>query len=258
MPLIDSLESRFGRFAIPGIIQAIAILQLVSLVISMFLSKEALLPYVEMLSLRPELVLEGQVWRLFTYAFIPSREPLFALIGALFMMWVGRGLDEAWGAFRVNLYVIGGMVSLSLGAMIFPYEAGSIWLYFAALFAFASIYPNEEILLFFVIPVKIKWVALFAAASLLLSAIGAPGLFIPIFFALLNYAIAFGPSFIRGRFHSAKVASRRAQFEQAATSGAAFFHQCKVCGKTEVDDPTLNFRVNDAGDEICSSCRKLG
>ncbi|MBB5037780.1 hypothetical protein [Prosthecobacter dejongeii] len=258
MPLIDSLESRLGRFAIPGIIQAIAALQLFTLIISIFIGDESRPAYEQFLLLKPDLILQGQVWRLFTYIFIPSQQPLFAVIGALFMMWLGRGLDEAWGPFRVNLYVIGGMISLATGALIFGYEANAMWFYFAALFAFATFFPNEEILLFFILPVKIKWIAIFAAATLGLNAVGSPALLIPIFFALLNYAVAFGPGFIKGRLHSAKVASRRNEFAQAANSGAAFFHQCKVCGKTEVDDPALNFRVTDAGDEICSTCRKLG
>ncbi|TDU68181.1 hypothetical protein EI77_03298 [Prosthecobacter fusiformis] len=257
MPLIDRLESRLGRFAIPGILQAIAILQLFTLGIFMFLSPEARQPYVEFLALKPDLLMQGQVWRLFTYNFIPNTNLFFALIGAMFMMWIGRGLDEAWGAFKVNLYVIGGMIFQAIGAVIFGYEGTTTWLYLASLFAFATIFPNEEILLFFILPVKIKWVAFFTAAMLAISVISAPIQIILIFFGLLNYGIAFGPDFVRSRLHSAKTANRRARFEEAQ-SGAAFFHQCKVCGKTDVDDRTLNFRVTDDGDEICSSCRKLG
>ena len=257
MPLIDRLESRLGRFAIPGLIQGIAILQLFSFLIFSFLSDEAKESYLNLLWLKPSLVFEGQVWRLLTYLFIPSISPFAAIIGALFLMWLGRGLEEAWGAFRVNLYVIAGIVSLSIGALIFGYEANAMWFYLSALFAFASIYPNEEILLFFILPVKIKWIALFAAATLAISVIGDPFSMITLVFALLNFGVAFGPSFIKGRIHSAKTASRRARFEEAS-SGAAFFHQCIKCGKTEVDDATLHFRVNDDGDEICSECRKLG
>lgn len=255
MPLIDRLESRLGRFAIPGILQAIAILQLFTLVIFMFLDVNAREPYEAFLEMKPDLVMQGQVWRLFTYIFIPSSNLLFAVIGAMFMMWLGRGLDEAWGAFRVNLYVIGGLISLAIGAVIFQYEPTAMWLYLTALFAFASIYPNEEILLFFILPVKIKWVAIFTAAMLGLSVIINPVAMIPLFFALLNYAVTFGPNFVKGQLQAAKTTSRRAKFEDA-NAGAAFFHQCKTCGKTEVDDRTLNFRVTEDGDEICSICRK--
>ncbi len=258
MPLLDKLESRLGRFAIPGLLQGIAILQLFTLLIFMFLSVEARDPYEQFLMLKPEGVLRGELWRLFTYAFIPSSSLFAAIVGAMFMMWLGKGLEEAWGAFRVNLYVLGGMLSLALGSVFFGYEANAMWLYLMALFAFATLFPNEEILLFFILPVKIKWVAIFTAAMLGLSVISTPLLIVPIAFALLNYFITFGPSFVKGQLHAVKVSNRRAAYEQASRSDAAFFHQCKVCGKTEVDDPTLDFRVNDNGDEICSACRKLG
>jgi len=108
MPLIDRLEARLGRFAIPGLLQAIAILQLFTLLIFMFLSVEARKPYEDFLLLKPDLIVQGQLWRLFTYVFIPNSSLFFAVIGAMFMMWLGRGLDEAWGAFRVNLPGFGG------------------------------------------------------------------------------------------------------------------------------------------------------
>jgi hypothetical protein len=257
MRLLDRLESRFGRLAIPGLIQAIAVLQLFTLVIFMVLPLESRQPYEDLLRLHPRLVMEGQVWRLISYVFIPSSNVFFAFIAAMFMMWLGRGLEAAWGAFRVNLYIFGGMFSLALGALLFGYEASFAWLFLGVLFAFASIYPNEEILLFFVLPVKIKWVALFSAATLILSIISAPIFLIPALFALLNFGIVFGPAFVKSRIHSAKVANRRARFEGAAAP-ETYFHQCKVCGKTEVDDPKLDFRVTDSGDEICSNCRKLG
>lgn len=266
MLLIDRLESKLGRFAIPGIIQAIAVLQIFAFVIFVFLPTDARQPYQDFLMLKRDLVLQGQVWRLFTYIFIPSSSVLVAVIGGMFMMWTGRGLEEAWGSFRVNLYIIGGLFSIAIGAIVFGYEpnleimgsrGGSVWLYLSVLFGFAMIYPNEEVLLFFILPVKIKWLALFSAGILVLAMVSDPEVLIPTFFALLNFGIAFGPDFIKGRMHTAKVASRKSKFEEA-TAGAAFFHQCKICGKTEVDDRTLSFRVTDDGDEICSTCRKLG
>jgi len=258
MPLIDRLESRLGRFAIPGLIQAIASLQLLTLLMFMILQPDARKPFEEYLLLNPEGIMRGEVWRLFTYVVIPSGNVFFAVVGAMFMMWLGRGLDEAWGAFRVNLYVIGGMVCLAAGAVIFGYEAGPAWFHLTTLFAFACIYPNEEILIFFILPVKIKWIAWLAAAGLFLTVLSSPAAVIPVFFALLNFLVAFGPGFIKGSVHVAQVAQRRRRFDEAQPAAGAFFHQCTVCGKTEVDDPALDFRVNDNGDEICTACRKPG
>ena len=250
---LDQFEARLGRFAIPGLVQLIATLQLIVLVVFMLLPPEARQPYEDFLRLDPGLVWQGQVWRLATFVVIPVSNVFFAVITALFMMWLGRGLDEAWGAFRVNFYVFGGMAAIAAGALIFGYRVDAAWLYLGLLFAFATIYPNEEILLFFVLPVKIKWVAVFSAAMLGLMVLANPGAVIPVFFAVLNYLVVFGPGFVRGRLHAVRVADRRARFEQA---GADFFHQCKLCGKTELDDPALSFRVNDDGDEVCSVCRR--
>lgn len=265
MPFLDRLEARLGRFAIPGLLTAIAVLQIFAFVILTTLPKEAQQAYLSFLMLKPDLVLQGEVWRLISYIFIPDRSLFVVLIGAMFMMWVGRGLEEAWGIFRVNLYVIGGIVSLAAGSLIFGFDpqleimssrGSAIWLYLTALFAFATLFPNEEVLLFFILPVKVKWLALFSAALVGLAIIEDPFAIIVALFALLNYGVAFVPGFVKGQMHQARVASRRAQFEQAATPAAAYFHKCKVCGKTDVDDPKLDFRVTDAGDEICSTCRK--
>ncbi|HRJ07544.1 MAG TPA: hypothetical protein PK490_03980 [Prosthecobacter sp.] len=252
--LLNRLESRLGRFAIPGLVQLIATLQLITLVVLMFLPVEAREPYEALLVFDRALILKGEAWRLFSYVFIPVPNLFFAFIAFMFMRFLGAGLDEGWGAFRVNLYVLGGMAALAAGALVFGFSADAMWVYLAVLFAFATLYPNEEILLFFILPVKIKWVALFSAVTVALLVFSSPVFAIPAFFALLNYLIVFTPGFVRGRLHAARVAGRRARFEGAAGDGA-FFHQCKVCGKTEVDDPALQFRVNDEGDEICSVCR---
>ncbi len=254
--LLDKLETRFGRFAVPGCIQLIATLQLIALVVFMLLPPDARQPYEDFLILDPSLVWQGQVWRLLTFVFIPASSVFVAVITALFMMWLGRGLDEAWGAFRVNLYVFGGMAAIAAGSLLFGHRGDAFWLHLTLLFAFATLYPNEEILLFFVLPVKIKWVALFSAAMLGLMVLASPIALIRVVFALLNYLVVFAPGFVQGRLHAARVANRRARFDQKATGAAEFFHQCRQCGRTEVDDPSLQFRVTDAGDEICAACRR--
>ncbi len=256
MPRFDKFESRFGRFAIPGLIQVIAGFQLLTLLLTMLLQREGQVPFTDFLLLDPARVMSGEVWRLATYVFIPSRDFFFAVIGALFMMWLGRGLDEAWGAFRVNLYVMGGIAAVAVGAMIFGYQVNATFFYLTTLFAFACIYPNEEILLMFILPVKMKWIAWLAAGGVVLMVLREPLGFIPVAFALVNFGVAFGPGFFKGRLQMAQTAKRRERFEGTGPDAAVSFHQCTKCGKTEKDDPALEFRVNADGDEICSACRK--
>jgi len=254
--LIDKLDQKLGRFAIPGLIQAIAVLQLVTLGLFAFIAPEARVAFERLLIMNPDEVMQGEVWRMITYVFIPRGSLLWAIVGAMFLMWLGKGLDEAWGAFRVNLYVFGGMLSLAIGSLIFGFVPDQWWLYLTTLFAFASIYPNEEMMLYFIIPLKMKWLAALSAGFVAVAILKQPVYLIPAFFALLNYFIAFGPGFLKGRFAAVKVAQRRERYESASLDPADSFHRCSVCGKTEQDDRTLDFRVTDNGDEICSECRK--
>jgi hypothetical protein len=259
MDVVSKLESRLGRFAFPGLVQAMAVLQLVTFAMLMLLPRASAMQFEAFLELQPERLLRGEVWRAFSHVLLPqSLSPLLVLISTLFMLWMGRGLDQAWGAFRVNLYVLGGILSLTVGALLFGYSGGAVWLFQTLLFAFAVFYPDEEILLFFVIPIKIKWLALIGAAITAFAILGNPALFPQIIFAHLNFLAAFGPAAVRHGAQRARVMERRGRFESAQQADEAFFHQCSVCGKTEVDDPKLEFRVTENGDEICSACRAKG
>ena len=258
MRFLDQLEARFGRLAIPGMVSFVAGLQVLTFFIFVMMSQEARAQYQDFLVLDAERVLQGQVWRLLTYIFVPGSENvLFMILGALFLSWLGRGLEQAWGPFRATLYFVGGMLALALGSLIFGYSATGMFLFQSLLLAFAVLYPNEEILLFLILPVKIKWIAWLDVVLTVLFLLGSPSAFWLVFCAHLNFLITFGPGFFQDRLRHVQVAERRARFQESGASAAAFFHQCAVCGKTEVDDPALDFRVNDAGDEVCSACRKV-
>jgi len=256
MPLISKLESKFGRFAIPNLVQIIAAFQLLVLFMVMVMSPEGAAAYLQFLELNPIRVMHGEVWRLVTHVFIPGNFSLiWALIGAMFMMWIGRGLESAWGAFRVNLYIIGWMVAVTLGALLFHWPASGMFLFQTLLFAFASLFPNEEIYIYFILPIKMKWVAALTAGMTAFLVVREPALLFPVLVGHLNFFIAFGPAFLSERARMAQIASRRGKFESAQLPQGTFFHQCSVCKKTELDDAQLEFRVLDSGDEICSVCR---
>ncbi len=257
MDFVSRLEARFGRFAIPGLVQVVAVLQLVTLALFTFSAPEGQRAFIEFLELNPDRLMKGEVWRVVSHVFLPrSLTLIWALIGAMFLMWIGRGLEEAWGAFRVNLYLLGGIFSLTAGALIFGYQGGGLYLFQTLLFAFAVFYPNEEILLFFVIPIKVKWLAFIGAAILAFTVMGSPALFWQALFANLNFLVAFGPAFVQYSANRAKVMERKSRFESAQPPEGSFFHQCHVCKKTELDDKTLDFRVNADGDEVCNVCRE--
>ena len=263
MQFIDKLESKFGRFAISGLIQIIAVLQLCVVGMLAILPPESAMEYVELLEFGRGLILSGQVWRLVTHALVLAwllgmktaiGKLLWGFVAANLLMFFARGLEQEWGAFRINLYVLAWFFVGWIFGFIFGVGIDGMYLASSVLFGFAVLFPDVELLLFFVLPVKVKWIAWITAGGMLLQILGSPIEIIRILPAHLNFLVAFGPGFIKNFANSAKASERRARFA-AAGAAAEFFHQCSVCKKTEVDDPQLDFRVLDSGDEICHVCR---
>lgn len=257
MSLIPSLELKFGRFAIPGLVQILVLFQLLVVIMLTFMPPEGQISFLRFLELDPAAVWRGEVWRLVSHVLIPWRgiSLITALIGVLLMTTMGRTLDHAWGAFRVNLYVYGWILASTAGTMLFGWSIPSMYLYQSILFAFATLVPEYEIQLYFVLPIKMKWVAFLAAGMTAFYVMREPVLLLPVLAGHLNYLIAFGPAFISERARMAQVAARRSRFESAQLPQGTFFHQCSVCKRTELDDAHLEFRVLDSGDEICNVCR---
>jgi membrane associated rhomboid family serine protease len=251
MPLIDTLEKKLGHLAIPHSVRILALFQAVT-----WLMIKMQPPFADWISLDRDKVLHGEVWRLVTWAFDPGNiGPIWILFAIMIMFTMGDGLEQAWGTFRVNLYVLGGILAMDIGTMIFGFNPVGLTLYSTIFLAFAVFYPNFEFLLFFVLPVKVKYLAWLNGALLLLVFIGSPAQRLPVLFSVLNFLVAFGPGFIRGAKHGAVVAQRKSRFDAARTSESAAFHQCASCKKTELDDKNLDFRVTADGEEYCTVCR---
>ena len=263
MPLIDRLERKIGWIAIPGVVRILAGFQLLTFVLLSFNPG-----FIEALTFEPALIFKGQVWRLFFFIFLPPLGYSLLLIVALWFMWfLGDILEAQWGSFRLTLFLLGGVVGTVIGGFlvyfaspgeIIPFNnlailnvlAGS-WL----LIAVGILFPHIEIRLMFVIPIRIMWLALFRGGIFViffLSAL-AQDLWLGIGFLCVfaNVLIAFGPKAVRDYRQRGQVASRRRRFEAAQAPDHEFLHRCKVCDKTEHDDPDLDFRVAADGEEYC-------
>jgi hypothetical protein len=251
MSFINSLENRFGRHAIPGLVAILAWFQVAVWILNMLRPG-----FVAMLTLEPGLVASGEVWRLLTWAFLPITDsPIWLIFAVMLMVMFSAGLDQAWGPFKVNLYIFGGILSTIIGAMFFSSPPSGLTLYTSIFLAFAVIAPNFELLLFFILPVKMKWLAALTGAGLLLKFISSPHARLPILFSLLNFFIAFGPRFIRWLKLRGTVVERRARYDAAKLPEGTWIHKCHACGKTDLDDPTLDFRVGADGEDYCNLCR---
>jgi hypothetical protein len=262
MSLLDRLESRYGRFAIPGLIRYVVALN--ALVYVLY----KLNPYfLYSLVLYPPKILQGEVWRLVTYIFIPQfgsfimPEYFSAAMYMLFLWWVGNGLEQALGSFRLNLYYFTGMAGVTVAAFLESYFSGEVGGGFSAallntslLFAFAQFYPDETIFVMYIIPAKVKWLAWIAAALLGYQFLvnGNWSYRVSLIVALANYFIFFGPETYRNARTRRQVAERRRKFEAAtAFSPDETLHKCAVCHRTEVTNPELDFRVARDGQEYC-------
>ena len=142
-------------------------------------------------------LLHGQIWRLFTFVFVPpSSSPIFILFALYFYYLIGMGLEYRWGKVRFNLYYLIGMAAAVISALITGY-AGNSFLNLSLFFAYAALYPDEEVLLFMILPVKMKYLAALDAALYLYQFIvGDASTRVTIVLCLLNVFLFLGGDII--------------------------------------------------------------
>jgi len=254
MSLLDRLEYRFGRFAIPGLIRYVVMLNaLVYILIQINPG------YLFELVLWPSKIMQGEVWRLVTYIFIPQfgsfilPQWLSAAFYLLFLWWVGNGLEHALGPFRLNLYYFTGMLGITVAAFFFGGGFSAALLNTSLLFAFAQFYPDEVIFIMYILPAKVKWLAWIAAALMVFHFLSTGDLSygVSLVVALANFFLFFGPELYRNARTRKQVAERRRKFEVAKAPENETLHECVVCHRTDATHPDLDFRVSRDGQEYC-------
>ena len=248
MGLLDKLERRLGFLAIPGLHRI-----LVGFGGLVFILSLALPGFTSMLVLDPEKIRHGEVWRLITYIFIPqSLSPLWVIFALWFLWWVGEGTERAMGAFQFTLYFVIGMIGTTIAAFFFGSNFSNAMLISSIFFAFARFYPEEMIYVLFILPVRIKYLAWVYCALLILGFFtGSNSYRAALIAAFANYLIFFGPEIIHQARHRRSVSERRRRFEVQTKPETESLHKCAVCGRTELTDPDLEFRVARDGEEYC-------
>ena len=200
-----------------------------------------------MLTLEPHLVREGQLWRLFSYLFLPaSFDPLWAIFSLYWLYVLGTALETQWGAFKYQAYwMVGGLLTAA-GAFSFGVSASNTYLLMSLFLAFATLWPRYEIRVFFILPVQVRWLALLDALGLC-AAIGmADGwaMLLPVI-AIGNYLLFFGGQLAVLLRDTIRQASRRG--ERRAFAPAPNLSErvrcCAVCGITSEADPGMGFRI---------------
>ena len=268
--IYDAVErfcARHPSFGIPNLMRYIVIGNVLVYVLSM-LSRNADAAALDFLAFNLSGLLHGEVWRLVSFVFVPGYGSPFSLIIALyFYYWIGSTLEREWGTAKFTLYYAGGALLTVLGVIITSLITGNYYLTLAGtgyvnlsmFLAFAVLFPEMTVLLFFIIPIKIKWLAIidgvffaFEILSAILSG-NIVGAITPVL-ALLNFAIFATPHvrYLRQREQYRRSPGavnyrrtvRQAQQQQRT---APYHHKCAVCGRTDTDYPDLQFRY-------CSKC----
>lgn len=255
------------RFGIPNLMRIIVIGN-VAVYVLMLLTQANDANALSFLTFNLNALLHGEVWRLVTFVFVPAYSSPFALLISLyFYYWIGSTLERQWGTAKFNLYYISGALLTVLGVVLAslitgnPYltAAGTGYVNLSMFFAFAFLFPDTTVLLFFILPVRMKWLAYLDGALFafdIIKAIGAhnwAGVVLPIV-ALLNFAVFIWPEVHylkeRAKYQNSRktVQFRQAQQQQAKQAQQqGYRHKCAVCGRTDTDYPDLQFRY-------CSKC----
>ena len=195
---LNKLERKFGRYAVPGImnilITGMVIVYIWDAIISPASGKFPLSP---LISFSRDLILEGQVWRIVSFIFEPIATTPFFLIFTFYFYWlIGQVMENQWGVFRFNIFMLSGFIGSVIGGFITGGTSNSL-IILSMFLAFAVIAPDFQIMLFFIIPVKIKYIAYLDAAFLLVSLIFSDFVGkIAILISLINLMIFFGEDFI--------------------------------------------------------------
>ena len=208
-------------------------------------------------------IFRGQVWRLISYIFLPSGGILSMVIMLFFYFQIGRILEARWGVAKFNIYYLTGIVITDIAALALNVSASATYLNLSLILAFASTCPEDRVLLFFIIPLKMKWLAWFYFATVAYTLILTPfpeKLF-PLF-ALLNYflfchgdiknLLPTSWQYRRPRVNipkpKAKPNPNWADGYRSKEGQKPYRHKCTVCGRTDTDYPDLEFRY-------CSRCK---
>lgn len=268
MNWIDKLERKYGRFGIPNLT-----LYIVIAYVAGFLLQEFAPQLMGYLTLDVPRIFHGQVWRLVTWVLFPpsySNVLFFALAIVFFYYPLGTMLERTWGSFRYTLYVLCGFVLTLLGAFLLYFILGPVAVYIpwrifttyyitlSIILAYSLSFPEAQVMLWFVIPIKMKWMAYIYLAIMAYDIYqditrGYWFMAIPIICSLINFALFYFSMKNLSRF-SPKQVKRRHEFQRAMKpqsmvhpESAAPRHKCAICGRTEKDDPNLEFR-------FCSRC----
>ena len=265
---MKNLRRNFERFCykhrdcgIPNLMLWIAIANVIVYVLGLIDPSGAVY---SALSFSPSLIFKGQLWRLISYILIPDSSSfvLFFLIMLIFYIQIGRTMESAWGRFKFTLFYFCGVAIMDIAGLLLRCSVSVSLLNVSLILCYATLAPENQVLLFGILPLKMKWLAWFYLGLTIFQVIvyPFPVKLLPIC-ALLNYFLFFGadvknvlPRF--GGVGGIHVEKRKApspnpnwadRYRKPDAQQKPYRHKCTVCGRTDTDCPGLEFRY-------CSRC----
>lgn len=250
---IERFFAQHPNFGIPNLIKYVTIANVVFWIIGAV--NPTLLSY---LAFNPAYILHGQIWRLVTFALYPPSTGILAFLVFYFYYLIGSTLERSWGTPQFNIYFFSGVIlTVIYGFAVYfitgqSFNLTAEYIYLSMFFSIAVLFPNMQVLLFYIIPVKIKYLAYIDAALFVYGVFTTrfPANLLPVV-ATINFFIFCGGDLLSAlpkRPSSNTVnfrrESQRIKREQQAN---LYTHKCAVCGRTDVDHPELEFRY-------CSKC----
>ena len=253
MRLIDRFCYKHPNFGIPNLMRYLTIANVVFWILGT--ANSVLLSY---LRFDAGLIMQGQIWRLITFMVYPPSMGLLAFLVFYFYYWMGTALEQVWGTAQFNIYLlIGWALTVIYGFLVYfigglRISIGAQYLYLSMFFSYAALFPDQTVLLFFFIPIKMKYMAIIDAVYFLAAVITNPFPvnLLPVV-AVLNFFIFFSGTLLQRipkkasqstiSFRKASQKIRREEREKL------YHHKCAVCGRTDTDYPGLEFRY-------CSRC----
>jgi hypothetical protein len=254
-PILERLEKRLQRFAVPNVTAALVAGQVAVYVLTYFsphanqrgLEAQPDTLFLSKLTLVPDLVLAGEVWRVVTFLFVP---PITNLVFAFFFWYLfylmGTVLERTWGTFHYNIYLLVGYAATVAVSFLTPAAAATNGFVEASVFlAFAHLYPDFVLRLFFLLPVKIKWLALLTWIGYFWAvATGDWRIRASVLASVSNFLLFFGRDIV-ARLRNSR---RRMVFQAATVRGSKKrVHCCATCGITSEERRDLDFRY-------CTQC----
>jgi membrane associated rhomboid family serine protease len=208
-------------------------------------------------------ILHGQIWRLFTYIFVPQSSGILLFLFLFAYYGIGRMVEQYWGTLKFNLFYLTGVLIVDAAALLMNQSASAYYLNLSLFLALATINPEGRVMLMYIIPLKMKYLAWVYLLLVLVEIVQLN--FFPVF-ALMNYFLFFGSDCIGVLPESWQRAIRSKSFgkkkpnanwasayqssgskKQRVVDAPAYRHKCAVCGRTDVSNPELEFRY-------CSKC----